>query len=308
MKQHIIKRNLSINGGDESILKKGLQWYVQVRIGSTPNGFKETSINDEAFLYEVKSKVIWGKGVIKQKTELIELTNLDELIEYSQKYTNYKNNAYWGGSIILDKLGLEKLKTSFKIKLFETEILQTPLEEPIAIDHNKFNDNPQLSWITLSPDAPFEKIQISDKFLDGEITPNLRFKIQQKFQFVSKDFVYDIDHFVPKSVGGPGNIEENLIPLHFSVNRNKSDQIPAGLFHEASQIQEITSNIKNSYLSNKNYNHTQYFKELEAKTVAKQITSIVNKWELDKAKSFYHSVRDFHHKNYSLIWSNAFIK
>jgi hypothetical protein len=306
MKQHIIKRNLSINGGDESILKKGLQWYVQDKIGSSPDGFKQANIGDEVFLYETTSKVIWGKGIIKKKTGLITLTNIIELIEYSQGLsdisTNLKNDAYWGGHVLFKKPLVEKIKSSkpFEIKVFEAQIDQVPLDEPIAIAQiNKIKS--QSSWVTLDENESFEKIQITDKFLNEQITPNLRFKIQQKFQLISKDFVYDIDHFVPKSVGGPGNIEENLIPLHFSVNRNKSDAIPSGLFQIASQIEEITSKIKNSYLSKKYYDQTQYFKEIEAKTVAKQITAIVNKWELDKAKSFYLAVRDFHHKSYSLI-------
>jgi len=51
MKQHIIKRSLNINGGDESILKKGLQWYVMDSVGGTPVGFKESSIGQAVWAY-----------------------------------------------------------------------------------------------------------------------------------------------------------------------------------------------------------------------------------------------------------------
>jgi hypothetical protein len=93
MKQHIIKRSLSINGGDESILKKGLQWYVMDSVGGTPVGFKESRIGDEVFLYETTSKVVWGRGVIKQKTDLITLQSLIDIIEYSQGISTPSGDA-----------------------------------------------------------------------------------------------------------------------------------------------------------------------------------------------------------------------
>ena len=303
MKQHIIKRNLSINGGDESILRKGLQWYVMDSVGGTPVGFKESSIGDEVFLYETTSKVIWGRGVIKQKTDLITLESLTDIINYSQGIstpsTHLRSNAYWGGAVMLKDSLIKKIRSSnvFTLKIFEVQIDQKPLDEPIAIDQIAVKT--QNSWITLK--KPFEQIQISNLSLSDQITPNLRFKLQQKFNLISDDFVYDIDHFVPKSVGGPGNIEENLIPLSFSVNRNKSDSIPAGLFYVASKEESIIGYLNNPYLKAKTFDSTQYFKEGDAKTAAKQVTSIVNRWEINRAKLFYLAVRNFHFPKYFLV-------
>jgi HNH endonuclease len=303
MKQHIIKRNLSINGGDESILKKGLQWYVMDSVGGTPVGFKESNIGDQVFLYETTSKVVWGRGVIKQKTDLITLESLTDIINYSQGIstpsTHLRSNAYWGGAVMLKDSLVKKIRLSepFVLKIFEVQINQEPLDEPIAIDQIAVKT--QNSWITLK--KSFEQIQISNLSLSDQITPNLRFKLQQKFNLISDDFVYDIDHFVPKSVGGPGNIEENLIPLSFSVNRNKSDSIPAGLFYVASKEESIIRHLNNPYLKAKNFDSTQYFKEGDAKTAAKQVTSIVNRWEIDRAKLFYLAVRNFHFPKYSLV-------
>ena len=37
---------------------------------------------------------------------------------------------------------------------------------------------------------------------------------------------FDLDHLIPKSMGGPGIFIENIVPLEASVNRFKSNRIP----------------------------------------------------------------------------------
>jgi hypothetical protein len=67
-----------------------------------------------------------------------------------------------------------------------------------------------------------------------DIPSSLRFELHALFnRKIDVNHWIDIDHLVPKSVGGPGNIKENLVPIGFSLNRYKNDSIPVDFFQVA---------------------------------------------------------------------------
>lgn len=109
----------------------------------------------------------------------------------------------------------------------------------------------------------------------------------------------DIDHFVPKSLGGPGNIIENLVPIGFSLNRYKSNSVPKGLFEVSLTYPELKAYVKKEYISK---NQKMFLRTTNSKEDAKKIISIVNSWDgsdgLDKLKDFYGSVLKYHHPEY----------
>ena len=57
--------------------------------------------------------------------------------------------------------------------------------------------------------------------LTKHIPTKVREEIYHKYKININEHPVDIDHFVPLSIGGPGNIIENLIPVGPSINRRK---------------------------------------------------------------------------------------
>jgi hypothetical protein len=115
------------------------------------------------------------------------------------------------------------------------------------------------------------------------MNPNLDFK----------KFTIDIDHHVPKSVGGPGNIIENLIPMGPSYNRAKSDSIPSYLFKYAYDAQigiKIPKYLLDS-VSPKNYTNDR-----ESKKLANDIVLKINE-NYETAKKAYQIIKEFHFPN-----------
>ena len=110
----------------------------------------------------------------------------------------------------------------------------------------------------------------------------------------------DIDHFVPKSSGGPGNIIENLVPVGFSLNRYKSNSIPTGLFKVASEMPSLKKFCKEEFVEG----HPGFLRKKRYPTAydnAKRINDIVAELPIDEAKEFYRNVMQKHHPGYVKI-------
>jgi hypothetical protein len=248
MNYHLIKRNEELNGNNGKKHKKGEHWYVQTSLLKKPVGSK-AQINDVAYIYEVDYGV-WAQGEICAIEEIIEFNNLRDVVSFAVNEARYKNNSYWGQEI-LNKLS-NKVDDDFRYFVLQVKINQKLLDTVISLDQENPILKSQNSWITL--EHPIEFYAFKSDELSPIISPKLRTQIQLKFNSVSKEFVYDVDHFIPKYVGGPGNIEENLIPLSLSVNRWKSNRIPSGLFFVASDFLEVHQ-IKSKYLQKSGCSH-----------------------------------------------------
>ena len=110
----------------------------------------------------------------------------------------------------------------------------------------------------------------------------------------SKSHIIDIDHFVPKSLGGPGNIEENLVPVGLSLNRYKSNQVPSGLFNYAYLVSE-DFRLRCSKIE---IEQNKYYKDAKSKGMAKIITAKINmKEELNEIRNIYREIKKFHNQN-----------
>jgi hypothetical protein len=293
MNYHLIKRNQELNGNVGKKQKEGLHWYIQTSLSKKPVGSK-SKVDDLLYIYEVGYGV-WAQGTIKLVEEVVELNSINDVIKFSLNDTKYQNKSYWGQEI-LTKLG-DKLEDNFKYFVLQIQVDQKFLDNVISLDPSKPELKSQNSWITLN--NPIDFYSYTSEQLSPIISPKLRTQIQIKFNSISRDFVYDIDHFVPQSVGGPGSIEENLIPLSFSVNRWKSNRIPSGLFYFASDFNEVKS-VNSKFLNKKLCSHEIFYFDNDAIKDAKLIISIINSLDLVRIKSFYKSVRSFHFPNYIL--------
>ena len=292
-KYHVIKRDSGLNVTSNKRRKKGLDWFTQTKIGSRPLGSK-CEIGDIAYIYIIDYGVV-AKGEIRD-IKISSFTLLEDVFSFIKKEAKYKNTtgakSFWGNEVI-NKLSS---KTNGKLNYYvlEVQIDLELLDEAILLDPNNSKLKGQNSWVYL--DDPIEEYKIHSNELSPIIPPQLRQKIQIAFNSASNDFVYDIDHFVPKRWGGPGNIVENLIPLNLSTNRYKSDKIPSGLFYVASSNKKISNKIESKYFKEKYHKKNGFLKELEAKDDAKKITNAVKEiLSFEEIKTFYNDVRKFHY-------------
>ena len=141
---------------------------------------------------------------------------------------------------------------------------------------------------------------IEENELSSKIPSRLRMDLYSLFNTKLKlSHVIDIDHFVPKSCGGPGNIIENLLPIGFSLNRYKSNSVPAGLFEVAKKYKKLKKYCRNNY-SEKNKsgfirNDTNAFEN------ALKINQYIADLHISEAKLFYKSVMQKHYPEYVKI-------
>ena len=290
-KYHVIKRDSGLNVTSNKRRKKGLDWFTQTKIGSRPSGSK-CEIGDIAYIYIIDYGVV-AKGEIRD-IKISSFSFLEDVFSFIKKEAKYKNTtgakSFWGNEVI-NKLSS---RTDGKLNYYvlEVQIDLELLDEAILLDPNISKG--QNSSVYLND--PIEEYKIQSNELSSIIPPQLRQKIQIAFNSVGNDFVYDIDHFVPKKWGGPGNIIENLIPLNLSTNRNKSDKIPSGLFYVTSLNKKISNKIKSKYFKEKYHKKDSFLKELDAKDDAKRITNVVKEiLSFDEIKTFYNDVRKFHY-------------
>lgn len=291
-KYHVIKRDSGLNVTSNTRRKKGLDWFTQTKIGTKPLGSK-CEIGDIAYIYIIDYGVV-AKGKIKNK-KISSFNFLEDVFNFIKKEAKYKNTtgakSFWGNEVINKLSTRENGKLNYYV--LEVQIDLELLDEAIILDTNNSKLKGQNSWVYL--DEPIEEYKIQSDELSPIIPPQLRQKIQIAFNSVSSDFVYDIDHFVPKNWGGPGNIIENLIPLNLSTNRNKSDKIPSGLFYVANSNKKISNKIESKYFKEKYHKKECFMKELDAKDDAKKITNLVKEiLTFEEIKTFYNDIRKFH--------------
>jgi hypothetical protein len=292
-KYHVIKRDSGLNVTSKTRRKKGLDWFTQTKIGTKPHGSK-CEIGDIAYIY-IKGYGVVAKGKIKNK-KISSFNFLEDIFNFIKKEAKYKNTigakSFWGNDV-MDKLSTKE-NGKLNYYVLEVQIDLELLDEVIILDPDNSKLNNRNPWVYL--DEPIEEYKIQSDELSPIIPPQLRQKIQIAFNSVDSDFVYDIDHCVPKNCGGPGNIIENLIPLNLSTNRYKSDKIPSGLFYVANSNKKISNKIKSKYFKEKYHKKGCFMKERDAKDDAKKITNLVKEiLTFEEIKTFYNDVRKFHY-------------
>ena len=110
----------------------------------------------------------------------------------------------------------------------------------------------------------------------------------------------DIDHFVPQSIGGPGNIPENLVPVGFNLNRYKSDLIPIGLFYTAKNYPLLQMYCEKYFFETKE----SFIKSPEITDKATKIIEKVKTMDMNSIRTFFKKVLEYHHPSYIEIIKN----
>ena len=291
MNYFLLKRNPDIAGRiGKKFTSSGIHWYVNTQNGGYPSHSKSLEVNDIVYLYE-KNYAVWGKGKVKEKVLSTKpLKNIEDFLRYVDK-SNLQNRTYWG-QLFLDKIKNYHVKKNLNLYICEFKIDQEVLDSPIIIIDKKGRN----SFQKLS--GPLEAEKEPNLILSESIPSTLRFKLYMYYQIELKTFIFDIDHVVPSSLGGPGNIEENLYPLPYGINRKKSDWVPNGLFVTAIRNRKIFDKISKKAQSFLNRNISDYkrgeFKsDNDSKEVAKELINLVRLQDIKTIKEFFSEIKDF---------------
>lgn len=239
---------------------------------------------------------IYAQGVVVQVDKIIEFTSVVQILNYCTEH-KLKDVAYWFNMA-------RKLSQANSVK---PSILYY---QSYKVNLSLFNKiRPLIGDLQnlAKRQSSFSKIDVnvvntilnynfgSSTKLDDRIPGYLRLELYSLFNKKAGLGTWiDVDHFVPKSVGGPGNIAENLVPVGFSLNRYKGNAIPKGVFLVAKEFEDLSKFVGNNFLtSSKDFQNTA-----EAKDAARKICDVVNSWPINDARQFYLNVLGQHHPDY----------
>jgi len=244
---------------------------------------KVTAVNNPVICTSIE-EILTLASNRKPKDEKYWLDKLTRFYEEnvlgSKQNLAFKFQEYFVDQKLLDRpLPLTDGLSRLSQKGLASSIIKLTAEEVAFIEKPRYKHNK----FALSPNIPYAlKLDIYGFF-------NTNCAVQH--------FV-DIDHFVPKSIGGPGNIIENLVPIGLGLNRYKSDSIPKGLIKEALNYTELSHMVKKQMLNAEK----DFLVDKEAKDIGLKITNHVNSWDdQNKIRAFYRSVLLYHFVDYVRI-------
>jgi hypothetical protein len=254
-------------------------WYCEVSINKSPNGAK-AKVEDEVYIAQ-NGYAIFAKGKITETKPISILKGLSDFVRFSQKTTLIKDDGFW-----LSKINTyAKKEEPFTVFVFEYylgEIEQ--LEFCIPLEARFLR---QSAWYYLEDN--FKLAAPENKFnLTAHIPTKIREEVFHQFKIKSKEHIIDVDHFVPRSLGGPGNIIENLIPISPSINRRKGNHVPSKLFEFGKKF-----NIKVD--SDLTAEHSKFFSKPSELALAKKIIEKINAQPIEEIRADYLAIRRFHY-------------
>lgn len=285
---------------------------VIVKRSISEKEFSENSINkkppsvklqkgDEIFVSET-SYGIYAHGFVVSLHPLIEFSTLENLITYHTD-NGLKDDRYWFK--MAKKLSRANIERPSKIFYQSFTVNLSLLENvrPLIGDlHHLAKVQNSLTKLD-EGDANLIRNYTTETLtkLDGKIPGHLRLDLYSMFNKKAGLGTWiDVDHFVPRSIGGPGNISENLVPVGFSINRYKGNAIPKGLFLVANNFDSLSRFICKVFLTST----SDFLKTADAKEAARKICNVVNSWSISDAKKFYLEVMKYHHPDYYSMLSD----
>lgn len=269
--KHLIKRkNL------EYSVKEG--WRCEVKRNGSPTG-TNAQAGEEIYIAQ-NGYAIFAKGIISEIKEVKQVTSMAELVKYALKESQVKDPLYW-----MSKLEEYcELEEPFKVFIFEYFISDVEqFDYCIPLDKQFLK---QSVWYYLEDDYSFD-IPKANNELTMHIPTKVRQEVFHRFNIDAKELIVDVDHFVPKSAGGPGNIIENLVPISPSINRRKSDDIPSKLFDLGKKFNvSVPKGVK--------VGHDIFYPKKSYAKVVKQIVEAINQQSIEKIRADYNEIRVYH--------------
>ena len=302
-KSYLIKRSNSFRDLKKNNSKK--KGYFEITISKNKRNPPSHKLKMQDIIYVAEtSGGIYAKGEVIETFPVDVFSTIEEVLDYSKQFND---DSYW-----LDKIRLFKDKLSsdsnYNLRCHQYFINQKLIKRTIPYNGplKKFDASikrglasiffelkeKDVKYLNENPDYSLKQV----KKLDPKIPGDLRLKIHSFFnQNYSIGHLIDIDHFVPKSAGGPGNIIENLVPIGLSLNRYKSDSIPRSFF-EVALNEDFKRNFKvfEKEILKLSKNNKKFIRKKDHPNLihlAREMNALVSKWEkMDEIKKFYFEV------------------
>ncbi len=313
MPHFLIKRSNAFRELHRSNSKSKGYFEITIRNNKYNPPSAKVKVGDTVYVAETNGG-IYAKGNVVKTNEVEEFTCIEDVLVFSKKFND---EAYW-----IDKIRVfsERLweDENYRLRCHQYFINQKLLSNTIPYNGplSKYDaslkkglasifftlTDEDVTYLEGNPDYSLKQVGT----LKPEIPGNLRLKIYSFFNRTHAiSHLIDIDHFVPKSVGGPGNIIENLVPIGFSLNRYKNDSIPKSFFVEATRDEyqpklSISkkdlvklAGLQDDFISTRKYP--------EAKKIALSVNASIKKWNISDAREFYLKVSHAFNPNYASL-------
>ena len=302
-KSYLIKRSNSFRDLKKNNSKK--KGYFEITISKNKRNPPSHKLKMQDIIYVAEtSGGIYAKGEVIETFPVDVFSTIEEVLDYSKQFND---DSYW-----LDKIRLFKDKlssdSSYNLRCHQYFINQKLIKRTIPYNGplKKFDASikrglasiffelkeKDVKYLNENPDYSLKQV----KKLDPKIPGDLRLKI---YSFLNQNYsighLIDIDHFIPKSAGGPGNIIENLVPIGLSLNRYKSDSIPRSFF-EVALNEDFKRNFKvfEKEILKLSKNNKKFIRKKDHPNLihlAREMNALVSKWEkMDEIKKFYFEV------------------
>jgi hypothetical protein len=299
----LIKRNPTFSNKGFIIKKPdGKKGYSEILIATSNKEPypKELKIGDHIYVAENESG-IYASGKVIEVCQLRIFENVNQILDFAQKS---KDEKFWMTKLVKFN-DISQSKPGVKLYFKEYFINQSLLKRTIPLSGvlSRLSKKGLAASIIKLNDVEVNHIEspvfVNTSKLNEKIPSSLRLDL---YSFFNKNYKVshwiDIDHFVPQSAGGPGNIVENLVPIGFSLNRYKSDSIPRGFFVMANSFPEFQDKINYKWMSSS----SEFLKIKDfprSKEVCLHINRIIqDEWQIEEAKKFYKNVLFYHDSNY----------
>jgi len=258
-------------------------WYCVIKKGGGLPAGHTVEKGDEIFIAE-NNYGIFGRGFVN---EIIthEFNSLTDFVFHCLHKTKIKDDIYWFSKI---KDYSEQKNNDITLKLVEFSLVNTEQFDTVYPLEKKFLH--QSAWYYLNDNFKLKKPK-NNTLLTKHIPTALREKIYHKYKINASEHILDIDHFVPKSLNGPGNIIENLVPISASINRRKSNRVPSKLFQMGKD--EFNIGLPKKF----NLGHDLFYNKPAELKIAREIISKINSLSIDEIRRIYSEIRGYHFPN-----------
>lgn len=266
---------------------------------------KELQVGDMIYVAE-KDWGIYAKGMVSAIGPVIQCKSLEEIVAFAST-RKPKDEVYWQEKIqrFYTKHHVENdasLCFKFQEYFIDQKLLDRPL--PLLGGLARLSQPGLASAIIKLTPKEVEFIQKPSYSKENfALSPTIPYALKLDiYGFFNTNLAVqhfiDIDHFVPKSAGGPGNIVENLVPIGLGLNRYKSNSIPKGFFMEAAKHTELKNLVNAKFTVHKN----EFITEKEAIHDALFINKKIADWKsIDQIRAFYKAVLSHHFVDYVRI-------
>ncbi|MEJ6754060.1 MAG: HNH endonuclease domain-containing protein [Flavobacteriales bacterium] len=305
MKTFLIKRNPDFTTHGVLVKRNVVnKEFTESRINGFPYSNK-LNIGDKILVSET-SYGIYACGSVTKVDEIIEFKSVNEILNYTEK-NKIRDVKYWYNLVLRFKQKKESDSNSvlrFQQYFIEQKLLNRTIPFFEEIKSLKKIQNSIYEIKDLETLKSIDSFIIKPKSIrlekfDSKIPNSLRMDLYSLFnQKYNISTWIDIDHFIPKSVGGPGNIAENLVPVGFSLNRYKSNAIPKGLFYHANKNKELKKYVKKEYLKENTPNYISKKDFKSSNEDARKIIDLVKKMSYNDSILFFKNVMGYHHPKY----------